>query len=242
MQLRLELAASVAKDPLRPEANEDVYELGGNCFALADGASESYDSQTWAKMLSSKFILDQQVNAQWIAERVKTYADATDFQSLSWSRRAAFDRGSFATLLGLKLVSDGSGVQILSVGDSLALHVRDGVMINSFPFTKHEEFDARPQLMSTLGAANYFVDTPEFLALKSTTWQITAGDKVLLVTDAVGHWILAQNDVLKDLNSVISAGEFEQLVISKRIARTMRLDDSSVLRFLVIDNDEQPQL
>lgn len=237
MQLRVDFVASVAKDLQRQDLNEDAYAVGETCVALADGASESYDSQAWARLLAQAYTIDQQVSAQWVAERVRTYSDSTDVASLSWSRQAAFERGSFATLLGLELAPNGLEVDVLAIGDSLAVHVRDGLMVASFPFKFPEEFDARPQLMSTLSTANAFVVAPDFFTQNSTTWQVQTGDQILLVTDAIGHWILAHKEALADLYPIISVEEFEQLVVARRQDRSMRLDDSTILRILVDADD-----
>lgn len=240
MRLRVDLVASVAKDLQRQELNEDAYAVGTSYIAIADGASESYDSQTWARLLTQTYTLDPRVSVQWVAERVRTYLESTDFSSLSWSRQAAYERGSFATLLGLVLAPNGLEVDVLAIGDSLAVHVRGGVIVESFPFKFAEEFDARPQLMSTLSTANAFVGESDFFTKNSTTWKIQTGDQILLVTDAIGHWILAHKEALNDLYSIPSVVEFEQLVVARRQDRSMRLDDSTILRILV-DADDQEQ-
>lgn len=241
MRLRVDLVASIAKDLQRQELNEDAYAEGKTCVALADGASESYDSQTWARLLSQSYTLDQRVSLQWVEERVCTYLGSTDFASLSWSRQAAFERGSFATLLGLELAPNGVEVDLLAIGDSLAVHVRNGVMVESFPFKFAEEFDARPQLMSTLSTANAFVGEPDFFSRNTTTWQVETGDQILLATDAVGHWILNHKEALAELHAINTLAEFEQLVVARRHDRTMRLDDSTIIRILVDAGDQELQ-
>ena len=240
MRLRVDLVASVAKDPARQDLNEDAFALGGSRFALADGASESYDSRTWARLLTEAYVLDQCVGVPWVADKVRTYLDSADFASLSWSRQAAFERGSFATLLGLELALNGSDAEVLAVGDSLALHVRDGVILTSFPFQHANQFDARPQLLSTLATANDFVGECDFFTTSSATWPVQPGDQILLVTDAVGHWLLAREDALTALSAVATDEEFEQLVVDRRRDRTMRLDDSTLLR-IAVEGDEPEQ-
>jgi len=240
VRLRIDLAASVAKDLKRPDLNEDAYALGDARFALSDGASESYDSRTWARLLTEAYVLDQGVCVPWVADRVRTYLDSTDFASLSWSKQAAFERGSFATLLGLELAPNGTDAEVLAIGDSLAAHVRDGVILDSFPFQHAEQFDARPRLLSTLAAANDFVGESNFFTNSSITWPVRPNDQILLVTDAVGHWLLAHEEALTTLSVVSSNEEFGQLVADRRLDKTMRLDDSTILR-IVVEGDELEQ-
>lgn len=244
MRFRVELVASVAKDPQRYEFNEDAWAVNDplTCVALADGASESYDSQTWARLLVETYVRDQSVSAQWVADRVQAYLAATDYESLSWSRQAAFERGSFATLLGLELSPNGHDAEVLAIGDSLAVHVRDAAMLASYPFTEAEQFDSRPLLLSTISAANTFVGESEFFKKNSSnTWAIQPGDYIYLVTDAVGHWLLREHQTDSALSVLAGIGkveEFEALVQTMRQQRRMRLDDSTVVRVL-IEGDEE---
>ena len=242
MRLRVELVASVAKDPQRQDLNEDAYaySVGQCCIALADGASESYDSQAWAQLLAQTYLRNQRVSVQWIEEQVQTYVESIDPASLSWSRQAAYERGSFSTLLGLELAQNGRDAEVLAIGDSLAIHVRDGVRMASFPFKSAEEFDARPQLLSTLSSANAFVGDSKFFTDNSATWEVSPGDYILLVTDAVGHWVLSHSEALTSLQDVTSPDEFLQLVLDRRRDHSMRLDDSTILR-ICVDADQQEQ-
>lgn len=237
MRLSIDLVASVPKDPQRQDLNEDAYAVGESCVAVTDGASESYDSRAWARLLAEAYAKEQSVSAEWVAERIRTYLESTDIECLSWSRLAAFERGSFATLLGLELVPNRHEVDVLAIGDSLAVHVRDGAMLSSFPFAKPEDFDVRPRLLSTLASANTFIDEHEFFKNSSTTWEVQSGDCILLMTDAVGHWLLAHSEEVPTLIAMPSAEAFEELVIERRRDRRMRLDDSTVLRIVVVADE-----
>lgn len=236
VKLWLELAASVSKDPKRQDLNEDAFAEGDNSFALADGASESYDSKSWARLLTEGYALDQNVDIPWVTERVRTYANASNFESLSWSGQAAYERGSFATLLGLKSGANASEVDVLAIGDSLAVHVRDGFILASYPFQQASQFDTRPQLLSTLATANDFVWESGFFYTNSITWSVKTGDQILLVTDAVGHWLLSHSQALTELNSISDENEFERLVVEHRLDKTMHLDDSTFLRIVIADS------
>lgn len=231
------MVASVAKDVQRQDLNEDAYALGEESFAVSDGASESYDSKSWARLLSNAYLLDQDVGESWLVNQVQSYLGATDFTSLSWSRQAAFERGSFATLLGLKLASDSTSVDLIAVGDSLAIHVRQGVILKSFPLEHAVEFDERPLLLSTLASANGFVRRSDFSANSTTSWSIQDGDQILLVTDAVAHWLLTDTEALTALSSIRSPDEFQEIVLKRRMNKTMKVDDSTVLR-IVVDSAE----
>ena len=239
MKLRMDLTASVPKDVERPEQNEDswAWDKALTCFALSDGASESYDSRAWAQLLVKKFARDPDFSRAWVAEAVADYSQRIDLAALSWSQQAAFERGSFASLLGLRLAESGQEVELLAVGDSLACHVRGGTLISTFPYSAAEEFDARPALLSTLGNKNGFLTETGFFAHDlRATWAVRAGDVILLVTDAVGQWLLRKKlshpSSLQTL-AISSSTELSELVLRMRAERRMRYDDSSVIRLIV---------
>ncbi len=243
MRLRVDLAASVPKDGERPELNEDTWahEPGLTCFALSDGASESYDSKRWARLLVEKYAADPHFLPAWVEAAVSDYKDSVDFEALSWSQQAAFERGSFATLLGLQLADNRREIEVLAVGDSLACHIRNGTLLESYPYSTPEEFDARPTLLSTIGSGNTFLQAPEFFAHNtSKTWVVEPGDVILLVTDAIGQWLLREKSVdagsLVTLATVASESELVELTTRLRAEHRMRVDDTTVLR-LVVEND-----
>lgn len=240
MRLRVDLVASVPKDPERPELNEDAWAPNEalTCFAVSDGASESYDSRAWARLLVAKYASDPRFLPSWVDEATIEYTRQIDFESLSWSKQAAFERGSFATLLGLQLAENGREVEVLAIGDSLACHIRGGVLLATFPYSAAEEFDTRPALLSTLASKNAFLTEPNFFARNTArTWTVEAGDVLLLTTDAVGQWLLREhtNDPssLLALASLGSDADLAALVLQMRAEHRMRYDDSTVVRLVV---------
>lgn len=240
MRLTAELVASVPKDPDHPELNEDSWALNEalTCVALSDGASESYDSRAWAQQLVSKYATNPSFLPSWVEDATKAYAHHVDFDSLSWSKQAAFERGSYATLLGLQLAENGREVEVLALGDSLACHVRGDTLLATFPYTSAEEFDARPALLSTLTSKNSFLTEPGFFGRNTArTWTIEVGDIILLTTDAVGQWLLRERaqeaSSLAAILAVVSAADLTDLVLRMRTEHRMRYDDSTLIRLAV---------
>lgn len=185
---------SIPKEAAFPEANEDVFAVceEAGYIALSDGASESFDSQRWARLLTERFVTDPVVDVQWIQERLAVYRSAFDFNALSWAKQMAFERGSFATLLGIQIHQHNGWIDILAIGDSLALLVDGNKLIASWPYSDPEQFNMRPTLLSTNETLNAFVGEPDFYTTHQTRFHLTAlADPVLLcTTDALGQWAL----------------------------------------------------
>nr|WP_308494805.1 protein phosphatase 2C domain-containing protein [Duganella fentianensis] len=231
-----------------PDLNEDAWSVDERTthIALSDGASESYDSKRWAQLLVQRYADDPCTTEgwllkDWVMDAVAAYENGIDFDALSWSKQLAFERGSFATLLTLELAENGNEVEVLSIGDCLAVHYRQGAVVFSYPFTSPEEFEERPQLLSTLRLENAFLaDSDFFKQHTSKTWHVEPGDIIYLATDAVGQWLLreASADVssFDSIQAVTTEAEFAELVLNLRAERRIKLDDSTILR-LVVEND-----
>lgn len=242
MRLRVDLAVTVPKDVEHRDLNEDAWACDEALtrFAMSDGASESFDSRTWANLLVKAYAAEPSFSSEWLAAVLVGYLEAVDYEALSWSKQAAFDRGSFATLLGLELAPNGGEVEVLALGDSVAFHLRGESLLVSFPYTTAEEFDARPLLLSTVAASNAFVSEPGFFGRNSCrTWTVQVGDLILMATDAVSQWALRQPeegiDALGFLRTVESAEVFEAKVLELRREGRIRVDDSTLIRLVVED-------
>lgn len=235
--MKLEFSGTVPKDTECPEANEDKFAFfeDGRRLALCDGASESFNSKLWADLLARKFIADPKVNPEWVASALAEYSAAHDFPSMSWSKQAAFERGSFATLIGLEQFVEHQTVDILAIGDSITMLVDCGKFIRAWPFDDPEKFKERPTLLATLPAHNGFVGGSSFWTLHGKTFYLEklTQPKLLCMTDALGEWALKQalmeDSGLIELLSLQTEGQLAELVLKERAAKRMRIDDSTLL-------------
>jgi hypothetical protein len=240
--LSVELFASTPKDSQHTELNEDAWQFseGFQRWALSDGASESYDSKTWARLLVARYIDDPDVNPAWVDAIVQSYSNSVDTSILKWSEAHAYERGSFATLIGVMQLEGTPLLKVLAIGDSLIIHLRKSEFLTSYPYVTAHEFDARPQLLSTVDSSNRFVHENEFLTKKSScTWTLEHGDHIYLMTDAVGQWVLRElrdsDSSLTVLESLGTADAFSALVFKLREERRMKFDDSTLVRLVVTE-------
>ncbi|MCU1793979.1 hypothetical protein [Pectobacterium polaris] len=235
--MKQEFSGTVPKDPEYSEANEDKFAFSkdGRRLALCDGASESFNSKLWADLLAHKFIADPKVNPEWVASALAEYSAAHDLPSMSWSKQAAFERGSFATLIGVEQFEEHQTVDILAIGDSITMLVDCGKLIRSWPFDNPEKFKERPTLLATLPAHNDFVGGSSFWTLHGKTFYLEKliKPKLLCMTDALGEWALqqaqAEDSGFIELLSLQTEEQLAELVLRERAAKRMRIDDSTLL-------------
>ena len=238
--MKVEFVWQVPKDLSNPELNEDEYRMdkGSSLIVLCDGASESFDSKTWAAILANKFLNGQSIDRDWIDDVTSSYRAQFDCQKMSWSQLAAFERGSFSTFLGIKYSPSDNYVEIIGIGDTIALLLNDNEIIDSFPYTSAKEFEKRPQLLSTNSEHNSFLFSSGFMALHKKIWRIDweKNTRLLFMTDALAEWTLrggrVENSSLSKLLQIGTDKEFEDLVLSERRMKKMRLDDTTLVNVI----------
>lgn len=222
------------------EFNEDAYALSldSGRIAVSDGATNSYDSRTWAELIVNQFVSDPAVTNDWINLLLEKYNLQHDYISMSWSQQAAFEKGSFASLIGVENYPHHQTVDVLAVGDSLAVLLDQTKFIDSFPYVLSEEFNQRPELLSTLDAHNSFLNSHCFYSKHHKTWSISDYSRPLLLcmTDALGQWALSNKEngtpVWEKLCGIRSRDQLQELVTQERASKNMKLDD---VTFILVD-------
>jgi hypothetical protein len=231
----------VPKEISYPDAIEDFVIIAQDTFraAVCDGASESYDSQNWAKLICKCFAENPELSERWMPELILEYSGQYDLEQLPWSKQAAFDRGSFSTLLGLEFYLAEGCVDILAVGDSVAVLMGENGYTDSFPYRTSAEFSQRPQLLSTNPLHNSFMSAPDFFLTHHLTWNLRSkrATRLICMTDALAEWAFrnqeAGNPVWDDLLSINNDEQLTQLVADCRLQKEMRIDDVTLLTFMV---------
>ncbi|MCW5675377.1 MAG: hypothetical protein KIT15_12440 [Xanthobacteraceae bacterium] len=220
--------------PKRPgEANEDraLSSVAPGILAVSDGASVSFDPGTWAQILVEHFTADQNVTVEWLTSAANEYRAKYDRENMEWMLQAAFDRGSFATLLGIATTPDQRSIKVTAVGDSLCVVADSQQLVASIPLLDPSDFEKSPTLLSTSYAENQ-VWTDETLDDCKRDIDIAglSDPKVLLMTDAIGKWLLEdRDDRLNVLLGLNSEEEFSQFVELERTEQRMRRDDSTLV-------------
>jgi hypothetical protein len=202
------------------------------CAAVADGATESVFARAWAKRLV-RGLTDQTVTsaeafgdrlrewqAEWQAHVSERAADRP------WYVAAKAAEGAFAAVLGLSLHADGRW-RAVAVGDCCLFHVRDGALVQSWPFASPDAFTNRPALVPS--RSDPAVPLPE---TTSGSWH--PNDRFVLATDAGAAWLLRGG--LDPLRGGLEA--VPDWVQAARADGALRNDD---VTFLVLDLASAPE-
>jgi hypothetical protein len=231
---RLPLAFSIAK--CEDCRNEDqFYRSGKGVYALSDGASVSFDSASWARILVRRYTRKPEFTREWLSAAIAEFRKLYDRDSLPWMQQASFDKGSFASLLGVRVVDQGKLIQILSIGDSLAVLCDGDCIKATFPFSAASAFTRSPQLLCTNPAENLFLNGRGVGRNLVADWTFRGLERpaLLCMTDALGHWLLSHRDrnpsPISELRKVKTPKAFARFVQEERAMGRMKRDDTTLI-------------
>jgi hypothetical protein len=232
--LRLQRGFSMPKQEGQP--NEDSWwaSTDGMICAVSDGASVSFDSGLWAEILVRRFVDNADVCRAWLDVNATEYQSGYDRETMAWMDQAAFDRGSFATLLGLVCSPDGHHASVIAIGDSLFAFVDGNELVRTIPYITPSEFDKSPLLLSTNQLENCSWDD-ETIAEARHDLNIASHERptFLLMTDAIGRWVLDQpcGERVSMLLDIKNDEEFVNFVERERAEGRLRRDDATLVVF-----------
>ncbi len=237
MSFTLDLRVRTAPKAGNAESqNEDAAALGPKLrrVAIADGASEGWQSGPWARVLAAECVRTPPTPesfAEWVAA---ARAQAPKTEATSWYAEEKAALGSFATVLGLAFeeAKDG-GIRwrAVAVGDSCLFQVRGEKLLAKFPVESLADFSNRPNLVASAPAQ----------AVPDADWFAGRGelrDVFYLLTDALAEWFLrarhANARPEQELDRVTEPSRppaaFADWIKSLRDAKSLKNDDCTVVR------------
>lgn len=166
-------------------------------LAVADGASSSFGAGIWADTLAKQFVsstpkpLSVGSFSDWLAQaRGLTPGPGGEAGDPNgwWSEEGA-RQGAFSTVVGAAIMTDGGSrvATVMCLGDSCAFVLTgpsgERVVRRSLPYEDSEQFGSHPALLGSMPDRRH--DEPTW-----TTIPTSAGDLLVLASDAVSEWLL----------------------------------------------------
>ena len=242
--MNLEQAFYLAKEPDFPDANEDVFAIDaqGHAAALSDGASESFDSQTWGRLLCEAFLQEaitlrpdtpEPFIRAVLAKARAAFAHRMAARTLSWSQQAALSRGNFASLVGVRESSD--QVALVAIGDSLVMWQDTRGRLQSWVLQNSEEFRRSPVLLGSdprTDAVLFGSERRRWGACQIPKANVLDG-RIWLMTDAIGAYVTRLNEQSLVPNAIeLLQSDIDSLSDwsrQKRFHHELRIDDTTLL-------------
>jgi hypothetical protein len=169
------------------ESNADSCEvdLESMAFAIADGVSQSFNPRTWSHLVSEFAVRSRGLISVSEIENLALELPQEIPDDEPWYISEMRERGSQSTLLYVEfdLKDSGTVLNLQSVGDCCAFHIRAGKVIDSWPFCREFDFPTRPAAVMT--------KSPFVLGeVARHRWELTNDDEIVLATDAMSRFLV----------------------------------------------------
>jgi hypothetical protein len=234
------------KEDCAPSECEDAISINAESwrYALADGATEGFDSRNWARRLVDGWTqadpapLSAEAFRTWVEEQGRGLHAFWQDRALPWYAEEKARQGSYAAFVGLRFQVRGESLQwqAVALGDSCMIQRRRGSIRRALPISDDTLFNSSPVLVPSLASL-------QEAALPRATYDggtVERGDVFLLLSDACAAWYLKiskeRKAVEEEFDSLLAAsddGALLELFRRERQAKKINNDDIAILRIAV---------
>lgn len=230
-----------------PRNKEKIEAVSYLCFAISDGASESFLSKHWARILVRIFCHPKQAHPEGIHLDFNIfYKEAlSEWESwksdylkkrnkrnrpIQWYEEPGLEAGAAATFLGL-LVSQEGKWRAYAFGDSCLFHIRDNKLIKSFPISSNSLFNNSPRLLPSSPKKKSNITNWD--CYLEEEWK--SGDFFYLATDAFSQWFLEETENNGEPWNIVNENidNLKNWLSRLREGKKIRNDDVALLRIVV---------
>lgn len=251
---------SVPKEGNKENENEDALvlhphqkelKLTSLRCAVADGATQASFSRLWANLLvdgavKSKLTPSIKKAEQLVINSYESWESNLQGIELPWFAEEKMAKGAFSSLLWVGINSNTkrnySNLSAVSIGDSELIILRKEKIYRSHPLASSREFNSSPILISSKEENN------RFLKFGKLRVQVVAGDDIILVTDALGKYLLSQFEAginpLYPIRSIFQTTSdqtkvYKSWIDSKRKEKVLKNDDSTMIWIHLFDKENK---
>lgn len=236
------VVASIPKMGHSPSENEDAaaFDLDRMRFAVADGATEGWESGAWSRHLAEHYLRRSPSPtdfADWLGAIRADWQPPGASGLAAWYTELKEEQGSFSTLLGLEFRKSrertGLAWKAVSVGDSCLFIWRGNRFEVTFPCTSASDFGHRPSLVPS--SADRACPEPSWLA----GW-VEPADLYILATDAIARLLLEANPhpLIKVMEEAVANSRPDPLESALGGLQNELNDDATVIAVLASEQTE----
>ena len=208
-------------------------------FALADGTTQSFNSEKWAAMITERFVSapafepEQVIDlftdcAQKFVNEPFTFSSNPAIAVLEKAKKAT---GASATFLGIQFLRDNS-VKVIACGDTNLFIINDkGGLTKCFPYETLETLNGNNNFLNTveltgrkIESSNFKVAT--FLTLKNATY--------IMATDALSRLFFKNSETIKEVTQIKNFDMLYRFCMKYWEKKELEEDDISAV---IIKND-----
>lgn len=223
------------------EEIQDKYSINlqDKTIALSDGATQGFKSEIWAQTLTRTFTENPLFDTEDLIKILKTKAEEFEAIETEISDNFAIkaleskkrEKGSFATLLGLKI--NNNTIDYISSGDVCFFIVRNNGINISYPFSSVQELDLDKGF---IGSKKLLMDEIETNTFYSKKFELKKDDILLLTTDAIARHLLKTKST--EICSLENFDEFKNFIFRLWENKELEEDDISIIQIEQIHKND----
>jgi hypothetical protein len=210
-------------------------------FALADGTTQSFNSDIWAEIITKTFVNEPTFNCKEIIAKFKNQVEQYSSLNYQYSTNPAIAsiekvkklKGGTATFIGIQFL-DKNKIAYISCGDSNLFLIKKNNDTISFPFLD----------IDSLNKNNFFLNTEQLLQDKiedhyfsQNVFDCEAGEIIIMATDALSRFILKYPEKTVEILSIQNFEGLLNFCLKYWESKELEEDDISAIVFK-LDNNE----
>jgi hypothetical protein len=202
-------------------------------FALADGATQSFNSELWADITTKVFVANPTFNVNELinsfTSQVENFKSAK-FEFSSNPAKASLEKtkqnkGGTATFIGLQFKSE-NHFEIISCGDTNLFLLNSEKKVIAFPFSDVDSLDANNNFINTEHLLDNKIDETFF---KLDSIECKSDDTIIIATDALSRLILKKPTTLSEILKIEEFNQLNNFCLKYWESKELQEDDISVI-------------
>lgn len=211
-------------------------------FALADGTTQSFNSELWAEIITKQFVNNPNYSPQNLISQFKESVSAYKNSKFEFStnpakaslERAKQSKGGTATFIGIS-IKEKNSIEVISCGDTNLFLLNSENKIKTFPFSDIHSLDANNHFVNTEVLLQNGIDESFF---KNTSLSYNQSDTIVLATDALSRLVLKKPDTLKELLRIQTFENLLDFCLKKWETKELEEDDISAIIIIPENNND----
>jgi hypothetical protein len=207
--------------------------LDTKTFALADGTTQSFNSEIWAEIITKGFVKNPTFNSNeligyFISQVIEYKNSKFEFSSnpaKASLEKAKINKGGTATFIGLHFKTE-SNIEIISCGDTNLFLLNTENKVIAFPFVDVDSLDANNNFINTEQLLENKIDETFF---KAKSIEYKSDDKIIIATDALSRLILQKPSIISEILEIEEFKQLNDFCLKYWEGKELQEDDISVI-------------
>ena len=214
------------------------------CFALADGTTQSFNSEKWAEIITKSFVgnpvfVPEQL-IKLFTKNVKKY-NSSKFKFSSNPAKASLEKtkieqGGTATFIGIQFIENNQ-INLINCGDTNFFKVNED-KVEYFPYSDIDILDSNKNYINTKKLVEQKISKDSF---QTENIRYSKNDVIILATDALSRLFLREPAIIFEFINIQNFEELHQFCLKYWESRQLEEDDISAI-IVKVDDEKKLQV